>query len=295
MPDTEENKDAPAQENNESSGKAEKKVGKIKPGDYTVHLLLQKGKEFAIEESDTKDIFVQVEISKLKETSPVQNEVSNLTVVNFNAHIFIELKKMSIQQLEQSRITIKVLEKAYFKVAMIGMFEFDFNHVYFMDGHKWEHVWVALTNPESEDYSEINGYLKVSTSIYGADDDPHELIEDPNNDDDNVQIPASVKPNFKQIKLHIHKGEHLPKLDTALIGQGKMDAFVDTKINGKRIKTKIIETKNDEATWNETFFIPVRVPVMSGKLVLGVWDYDTVNDEQAGSLIFDFKQLLEMP
>ena len=100
MPDTEENKDAPAQENNESSGKAEKKVGKIKPGDYTVHLLLQKGKEFAIEESDTKDIFVQVEISKLKETSPVQNEVSNLTVVNFNAHIFIELKKMSIQQLE---------------------------------------------------------------------------------------------------------------------------------------------------------------------------------------------------
>ena len=74
-----------------------------------------------------------------------------------------------------------------------------------------------------------------------------------------------------------------------------MDAFVDTRINGKRLRTEIIETKNDEATWNETFFIPVRVPVMAGKLVLGVWDYDTVNDEQAGSLIFDFKKLLEMP
>ena len=125
---------------------------------------------------------------------------------------------MTIQQLEQSRITVKVLEKAYFKDAMIGQFEFDFSHVYFMQDHMWEHVWVALTNPNSEDFSALNGYLKLSASIYGADDDPHELKEDPNNNDDNVQIPPSVKPSFKQIKLHILKGEHLPRLDAAIIG-----------------------------------------------------------------------------
>ena len=95
MADEEEKKDAP-QESGDAGGKAEKKVGKIKPGDYTVHLLLQKGKEFAIEESETKDIFVQVEIGNNKEISPVQNAVSSLSVVEFNAHIFIELKKMSI-------------------------------------------------------------------------------------------------------------------------------------------------------------------------------------------------------
>ena len=37
------------------------------------------------------------------------------------------------------------------------------------------------------------------------------------------------------------------------------------------------------------------MPIMSGKLLLAVMDRDTVNDETAGSLIFDFKELLAMP
>ena len=201
---------------------------------------------------------------------------------------------MSKEALEQSRITIKVLEKAYFKDAMLGQFEFDFNHLYFMENHTWPHFWVALTNPESEDYSEINGYLKMSASCYGADDAPTELKEDENDEDGEIQIPSSVKPKFKQIKLHAIMGENLPRLDAALIGKGKMDAFLKTKINGKEIKTTAITTKDDKATWEETFFIPVRVPVLSGKLVLGVWDYDFDGDDQAGSLIFDINELLEM-
>ena len=43
----------------------------------------------------------------------------------------------------------------------------------------------------------------------------------------------------------------------------------------------------------ETFLIPVRMPIMSGKLILNVMDHDTVNDEQAGALIFDYKELLQ--
>lgn len=39
--------------------------------------------------------------------------------------------------------------------------------------------------------------------------------------------------------------------------------------------------------------IPVRMPIMSGKLVLNVMDLDGVNDEQAGALIFDYKDLLQ--
>ena len=46
------------------------------------------------------------------------------------------------------------------------------------------------------------------------------------------------------------------------------------------------------ATWNETLLIPVRMPIMSGKLILSVMDLDGVHDEQAGALIFDFKDLL---
>ena len=51
-------------------------------------------------------------------------------------------------------------------------------------------------------------------------------------------------------------------------------------------------TEHDEATWNETLLIPVRMPIMSGKLILNVMDLDKVKDEQAGALIFDYKDLI---
>ena len=134
--------------------------------------------------------------------------------------------------------------------------------------------------------------MKLSASVYGVDDTPVELKMDDNDDDENCIMPASIKPKYTQLKMHIIKGEHLPKLDVKMFGEGAMDAFVTAKIGGKLIKTKIQQTVKDEATWNQTFLIPVRMPIMSGKLIFNVMDLDNVKDEQAGALIFDFKDLL---
>lgn len=165
-------------------------------------------------------------------------------------------------------------------------------YVYNMENHTQQHSWVALINPGSEDFSSVAAYLKFSVSVYGVDDSPVELKMDENDDDENCIMPASIKPKYTQLKMHIVKGEKLPRLDVALIGKGSMDAYVSAKIGGKTIKTKIEKTEDDAATWNQTFLIPVRMPIMSGKLILNVMDYDTVNDEQAGALIFNFKELL---
>ena len=61
------------------------------------------------------------------------------------------------------------------------------------------------------------------------------------------------------------------------------------------MKTKVHTTKNDEATWNETMWVPVRMPIMSGQLIVKIMDEDKVNDECAGSLVFDFKTLFAKP
>jgi len=37
------------------------------------------------------------------------------------------------------------------------------------------------------------------------------------------------------------------------------------------------------------------MPIMSGKLILDVMDLDGIKDEQAGALIFDYKDLLRRP
>ena len=97
----------------------------------------------------------------------------------------------------------------------------------------------------SEDFSSVSAYLKMSASVYGVDDTPKELKVDENDDDDNCIMPASIKPKYSQIKLHIIKGEHLPRLDVKLIGAGTMDAFVRCVIGGKKLKTRVVLTQND--------------------------------------------------
>eukprot|EP00351_Strombidinopsis_sp_SopsisLIS2011_P002218 CAMPEP_0116888210 /NCGR_PEP_ID=MMETSP0463-20121206/23076_1 /TAXON_ID=181622 /ORGANISM="Strombidinopsis sp, Strain SopsisLIS2011" /LENGTH=76 /DNA_ID=CAMNT_0004552435 /DNA_START=624 /DNA_END=854 /DNA_ORIENTATION=- len=50
---------------------------------------------------------------------------------------------------------------------------------------------------------------------------------------------------------------------------------------------------NEIVDWNEKFRIPIQIPVMAGKLVFEVWDEDKVNDEIAGSLSWDLKNLIK--
>ena len=168
-------------------------------------------------------------------------------------------------------------------------------YIYNLDNHTCQHKWFALINPDSEDFASVAAYMKLSGSVYGVNDTPLELKMDDGPDSEDCVMPASLKPKYTQLKLHVVKGENLPKLDVKMIGEGTMDAFITAQIGGKKIRTDIKVTEHDEATWNETLLIPVRMPIMSGKLILNVMDLDKVKDEQAGALIFDYKDLISRP
>lgn len=57
------------------------------------------------------------------------------------------------------------MDKGYFKDAIIGVYTFDVAFIYFMDKHSLLHRWVALSNPSSENFNEVAGYLKLSISV----------------------------------------------------------------------------------------------------------------------------------
>jgi len=224
----------------------------MKPGDYTFHLLIQKAKDLDFgedAEADTASIVCEVEVQNQKEVTKVIENVTPSTVANFDSHIFIELFKQSVADLEGTKILIKVNTKGYFKNSLIGQIEMDLTYLYNLENHTNQHTWFAMINPNSEDFSSVAGYIKISGSVYGVDDSPVELKVDESNDDSAAVIPASVKPKFTQLKLHIVRGEHLPRLDVKMIGKGSMDALVSTKYNGKVIKTKCITTENDASEW----------------------------------------------
>ena len=62
-------------------------------------------------------------------------------------------------------ISIKVMNKGIFRDELRGTYEFDMTTVYFKPKHAILHQWIALFNPEGEDFSEITGNLKISIAV----------------------------------------------------------------------------------------------------------------------------------
>ena len=65
------------------------------------------------------------------------------------------------------------------------MYEFDMARVYSSNRHTIQNQWIALFNPDSSNFSEITGNLKLSISVQGPGDEMVQLsentsLEDPN-------------------------------------------------------------------------------------------------------------------
>ena len=73
--------------------KADKEGSAMKPGDYTLHLLIQKAKDLDFGEGDgeSTSVVCEVNVQDQKESTKVMENVSATTVVNFDSHVFIEL------------------------------------------------------------------------------------------------------------------------------------------------------------------------------------------------------------
>ena len=51
------------------------------------------------------------------------------------------------------------------------MYEFDIAYIYFMNKHLLLHKWIALSDPNSENFNEVTAYLKLSISVACTGDD----------------------------------------------------------------------------------------------------------------------------
>lgn len=86
-----------------------------------------------------------------------------------------------------------MLDKGYFKDAVIGAYDFDVTYVYFMKKHALMHRWVALSNPESPAFNEVTGYLKLSISVTTKGDETIQITEDtaaPDKNDQGILMPS---------------------------------------------------------------------------------------------------------
>ena len=184
-------------------------------------------------------------------------------------------------------ITIKVMNKGIFRDEMIGTYEFDMTAVYFKDKHVIQHQWIALFNPEGDDFSEITGHLKISIAVQGPGDEQVQLNDQsgPDNADQVMLMPAQIKKEFKQLKIRFIQAEKLPKMDTF----GTIDAYIKGNFQGKKIRTEAVTAKNDICPIEQEFWLPIQWPLASDRLLLQLYDEDNVVDEIVGSMFFSLK------
>ena len=64
-----------------------------------------------------------------------------------------------------------MLDKGYFKDAVIGIYEFDVAYIYFMKDHSLMHTWLAMSNPASENFNEVTAYMKLSITVAATGDE----------------------------------------------------------------------------------------------------------------------------
>ena len=96
------------------------------------------------------------------------------------------------------------MDRGIFKDAVIGRFDFDLSYIYLLENHTLLHKWVALNNPEAENYQEICGYVKLSISVVATGDEQVEIKPDaPGHEDPDVLMSPSLNPTFYQVKLRI--------------------------------------------------------------------------------------------
>ena len=220
--------------------------------------------------------------------------------VNWSEHLFMEPHQVEKKEAEDGKIQIRLLDKGFLKNGLIGSFDFDLSYIYFMKDHILLHKWLAVSDPNSENYSEITGYIKVSISVAATGDEQIQITEDDDNakEEDEILMPPQLNPKFYQMIIRFFQAQNIPPMDSKIFGirGAKTDAYMVTKYKGRKLKTKVkLHEAGDESynDWNEEIWMPAQIPIISGRAVFHLMDEDVDCDEMVGSVLFDIQDIVD--
>jgi hypothetical protein len=91
----------------------------------------------------------------MKTFSSSKDGIGGVGEVIWDEHLFIEPKAVTPKGAEDAKISIKLMDKGMFKDKLIGLFDLDLTFVYLKPDHVLLHKWIALNNPNGDDYATI--------------------------------------------------------------------------------------------------------------------------------------------
>lgn len=262
---------------------------KFKKGDYSVHVFIEESKGLlpATDDRSFNPVISVKCFDKAKCTRKLKDITTGATTL-WSEHLYFSKLACTVNELENSKILIEVLDSKTFKNNLIGSYELDFTYIYFQPKHSIIHQWIILSNPFSEDITVQRGLIKVGVNIMHESDKGEDLTI--KGVSDTLIIPPQVNVKSMQLVIRILQAMDLPKMDTG----GTCDAYCVATFATTKNKTKTYTA--DKATmsafWYQELWIPVCQPSISNKINLSIWDSDTFGeDELIGSLNFNWDKI----
>lgn len=279
----------------EEKPEEEKKVFvPMKKGDYSIHILVEEVKNLISKNEDIPYPVIKISVDKdSKRTKEVPTKVDTYF---YGEHFYFDCLNMNPATLDSAKIVIEVYDKANSdRCDYLGIYEIDFGFVYNNKDHTLMNYWVALANPESDDFSKIRGYLRFCCSILHTDDNRVELVASTGSGKDGmVALPPQIKAVYYQIDLQIFKAKGVPDMDSLFVNKAKREcnAYIVIKYMGVTLKTTVVDMKDNILIWNEMLSIPVSFPIVSQKICCSIWDHDKLGDDIIGSFEINVNDIL---
>ena len=268
----------------------------MKKGDYTVHILIEEVKNLiSIEENQPPVPRVKMTVlGEEQRTSKMKRPCDSIT---FNEHFYFKRTNLTVEMLDSEKIIIEVYDNKHTKKKnYFGIYELDFGYVYGRPEHTLRNIWIGLSNPESDDVTQIRGYLKLSVCILNETDNRVEL-EPKDNEAEDCLIPIEIKMKYKQISFYFFRGEEFPDMDAVFSEKEKgrrCDGYIEMKYMGIMRKTRVVKMANELIVWNQIIDIPATYPCVSQKITILVKDEDDIGgDDIVGSYEFNINDIYE--
>lgn len=188
--------------------------------------------------------------------STAKKAVGAVSTVMWREHFFFERANCTSEDIENASITIELRDKRFLvSDSLIGSYSMYLIYVYLQKGHSLVHKWLALANPESQDFSKIRGFLKLGVAVLGEGDDQVDLdVEEAlEMKDEDLLLPPQIQPKSCQLVVRAIKGEKFPKMDST----GTIDAFVECEFAGSKVRTSTIKADqaNMSVEWYEDLLV----------------------------------------
>ena len=95
-----------------------------------IHVYIEQAKNLKVPPEETVDPIVQITCLEERKFTTAQDDINNTGIAIWNEHVFFEPKNKEKEELEQGKIVIKLLDKGFYKDAIIGYYEFDISYFY---------------------------------------------------------------------------------------------------------------------------------------------------------------------